>query len=432
MFYQSSKTAKAAIIGTIMPWTGPLGDIPKGWIICDGSILDADLYPLLVQAIGDTYNAGVSNLGGSFPDYTGQFVLPDLNGRHLMDIEDEYFDTVENGGTGKPVDTDVDARTLISPYIGDNVDNGVPTLFAGGSSLKTDVEFTLNERTGYSGRISGNTIIDGQGSQIVYVGGRKLGTSHVRAHSHTGAYETIRGAGTNEFFPGKGVIPYTNVETRWTYVSTDNTDFDAEIINGTPFVEDTGLGFRYQYELLTDAWNAGTPGLENRSGFGNGLPGRTVASVRAERPPTNIRPKNVTWTPIQNIANYNQAQLDSQDTVEFGLFGSNLDVPTGYRNYYLDYPAETGDPENPGTGYFGTLISNPGSDWADDAIQAHIHDVIEIEYDQGTLKPQASIASTAEVPATTVLDNASNIGALEIEMNTSQPSLTCQYIIRAY
>lgn len=420
MFYQSSKTAKAAIIGTIMPWTGPLGDIPKGWIICDGSILDADLYPLLVQAIGDTYNAGVSNLGGSFPDYTGQFVLPDLNGRHLMDIEDEYFDLQANGGTGKPVDTDVDARTLISPYIGDNVDNGVPTLFAGGSSLKTDVEFTLNERTGYSGRINGNTIIDGQGSQIVYVGGRKLGTSHVRAHSHTGAYETIRGAGTNERKPGLGVIPYENVTTRWTFVSTDNTGPDAEIINGTPFVEDTGLGFKYQYELVTDDWSAG---LENKNGFGNGLPGRTLASVRSERPPTNIRPQYTTWTPIQNIANYNQAQLESQDTVQFGLFGNSLDVPTGFRNFYPDYP---------GDGNYGTLISNPGSDWTDEAIQAHVHDVIEITYDQGTLKPQASIASTAEVPAATVLDNASNIGALEIEMNTSQPSLTCQYIIRAY
>ena len=412
MFYQSSKTAKAAIIGTIMPWTGPLGDIPKGWIICDGSILDADLYPLLVQAIGDTYNAGVSNLGGSFPDYTGQFVLPDLNGRHLMDIEDEYFDLQANGGTGKPVDTDVDARTLISPYIGDNVDNGVPTLFAGGSSLKTDVEFTLNERTGYSGRINGNTIIDGQGSQIVYVGGRKLGTSHVRAHSHTGAYETIRGAGTNELKPGLGVIPYENVTTRWTFFSTDNvTDvFGAE---------DTGLALRYYYELVTDDW----PSLENKNGFGNGLPGRTLASVRSERPPTNIRPKYTTWTPIQHIANYNQPQLDSQDTVQFGLFGNNLDVPTGFRNFYPDYP---------GDGNYGTLISNPGSDWADEAIEAHVHDVIEITYDQGTLKPQASIASTAEVPATTVLDNASNIGALEIEMNTSQPSLTCQYIIRAY
>jgi hypothetical protein len=29
-FYQSLKTAKAAAMGTIMPWTGGLSDIPEG------------------------------------------------------------------------------------------------------------------------------------------------------------------------------------------------------------------------------------------------------------------------------------------------------------------------------------------------------------------------------------------------------------------
>ena len=35
MFYQESKTAKAAAIGTIMPWGGGITTIPKGWIVCD-------------------------------------------------------------------------------------------------------------------------------------------------------------------------------------------------------------------------------------------------------------------------------------------------------------------------------------------------------------------------------------------------------------
>jgi len=68
MFYQEVKTARAAAIGTIMPWTGALSLIPKGWIFCNGQTVTASEYPLLVQAIGDTYNAGVSDLGGSFPN----------------------------------------------------------------------------------------------------------------------------------------------------------------------------------------------------------------------------------------------------------------------------------------------------------------------------------------------------------------------------
>ena len=66
MFYQESKTARSAVVGTIMPWTGGLTNIPPGWILCDGGVVDAADYPLLTQAIGNTYDA----LGGSI---TGTF-----------------------------------------------------------------------------------------------------------------------------------------------------------------------------------------------------------------------------------------------------------------------------------------------------------------------------------------------------------------------
>ena len=55
-FYQELKTAKAAAIGTIMPFTGNISDIPDGWIPCDGSTVGASDFPLLARAIGDTYN----------------------------------------------------------------------------------------------------------------------------------------------------------------------------------------------------------------------------------------------------------------------------------------------------------------------------------------------------------------------------------------
>lgn len=410
MFYQGSKTAKAAIIGTIMPWTGPLSNIPDGWIICDGSAKSARDYPLLVQAIGDTYNSGTSNLGGSFPNYLGEFLVPDLTGRSLMDIEEEYFADVAAGGTGKTIDTDADARSIISPYIGDNVDNGIPTVFAGSNSLKTDVVFTLNDRIGYSGVITGNTIIDGEGEKTIYIGGRKLGTGHVRSHAHSGSYETI--SNTNEEKPGRGVIPYENVTTEWEFFSTDNvTDvFGAD---------DTGLALRYYYRLISDEWSD----YEGVSGYGTGLPGRTLARIRSERPPTNIRPKYVMWTPIQNLANFISPRLESQMVVNAGAYGSQLQVPLGYRNYYPDVPLE---------GNFGTLVSNPADNWDSEQLLAHTHDAFQVVYDQASLKPQASMVADANIPSTTVLDNATNVGALEIQMNTSQPTLTCVYIIRAY
>ena len=78
MFYQESKTAKAAAIGTIMPWGGGITSIPKGWIVCDGRLKDAFEFPLLASELGTTYGG---NMTGGFPNYVGQFQLPDISNK---------------------------------------------------------------------------------------------------------------------------------------------------------------------------------------------------------------------------------------------------------------------------------------------------------------------------------------------------------------
>jgi hypothetical protein len=405
MFYQGSKTAKAAVIGTIMPWTGPLGAIPDGWVICDGSTKNARDYPLLVQAIGDTYNAGVSNLGGSFPNYSGEFVLPDLNNRMLLDIEEDYFGSVNTGGTGKSIDTDVDARSIISPFIGDNVDNGIPVVY---NNVYTDVIFTLNDRTGYSGRIKGNTIIPGEFEKTIYLGGRKLGTSHIRSHSHSGSYETL--ANSDPTRPGEGVVPYENATTTFK-IGAQDTFGDSN-----PLV-DNGNKIYFTYNLSPANWGA----VENVSGFGSGIPGRTVARVRTEIPPVNLTPQRVMFTPIKD--NLDSPTLDSGTTIPYALGGNTLTVPVGLRNYY---------PDIPGVGNFGTLVSNRADNWDSEFLLAHNHDPIDVQFDTASLKPSSSLVGSASIPATTVLDNGTNVAAFQIDMNTTQPSLTCVYIIRAY
>lgn len=406
MFYQESKKAKAAVIGTIMPWTGALSNIPDGWIICDGSTLPAREYPLLVQAIGDTYNAGNSNLGGAFPNYTGEFVLPDLNNRVLMDIEEAYFAERVLGGTGDSKDTDADARSIISPFIGDNTDNGIPVVF---TDVYTDVVFTLNDRAGYAGRISGNTMIPGEGTRTVYIGGRKLGTSHMRSHSHSGSYETIANADPTR--PGEGVIPYDNVNTYWYMAAADTI--------GNIFGPDTGAQYWFRYRLDEGSWGD----VENRSGFGSGSPGRVLARCRSELPPVNLTPQRVLKTPIQNTLLSPGPQLDEGEIVEYSIGGNTLTVPAGFRNYYPDISA---------VGNFGTFVSNTADTWDDQDLQAHNHDPFDVEFDTNSLKPQSSITAAANIPATTVLDNATNIAALQIDMNTSQPAVVCIYLIRAY
>lgn len=410
MFYQGTKSMKAAVIGTIMPWSGALSEIPDGWIICDGSSVQARDFPLLTQAIGDTYNLDPdsSNLGGGFPNYEGDILLPNLNGgKVLMDIEEAYFASAEAGGTGKPVDTDPDARNIIAPYIGTNIDTGAPAVF---TDVFTDVVFTLNDRLDYSGSISGNTVIDGVGEKIMYIGGRKLGHTHIRQHSHSGVYETINANPSTK--PGKGVVPWDNIQIEWRVVQDPaNEQYTLEY-------EQT-----YNDEILRN--NSGDFSMYyGTSGLGGGQEGRTVAIVGSEQPPINLFPFGTEKTPIATKGQWYKQQLNSEETIDYALGGGSIQVPLGLRNYY---------PDATGVGNFGTLVSNSaGADWLSDTLLAHAHEPFEIIYDQGSLKPQSRLIAGVNIPITTNLDNATNVGALQIDMNTSQPSLTCVYIIRAY
>jgi hypothetical protein len=56
-----------------------------------------------------------------------------------------------------------------------------------------------------------------------------------------------------------------------------------------------------------------------------------------------------------------------------------------------------------------------------------------MEFVRGTLRPNTTLTVNVEAPnANLSLDNQSNQAALQINFNTSQPGLTCIYIIRAY
>lgn len=477
-FYQQTRTAKAATIATIMPWTGPLGAVPDGWIICDGQVLLAKDFPLLTQAIGDTYNSGISDLSGNFPSYTGSITIPNLSNRVLMDIEENYFGTVSSGGTGKSIDTDADARTLLSPLIGDNTDNGVSYLF---NDVFTDVVFRLNDRSGYTGKIAGNQIEPGEGTRTIYLGPRKLGRQHVKRHNHPGTYETM--ALDSKQFPGEGVIPYAPVTYTLYLQGTDN--IGANILGdlyyfgwandqgyrsdfGTPETGQTGVGpgdATYNvdgYPIHTanirpglimgpeGAWNTTTkqynadwaqttwPRVNDtnwyRNGYGAGTPGKVLAKVITEQPPVNIIPQAAHKIPITGSGSMLTTPtkiygkfLDNREQLPFGLGGATVPIPNGYKNSYDGVNASY---------VRDTFMSHPGYNFTanepTDTIGAHTHDEFDVVYNASGLKPKSSIIATANIPVTTVPDNTANKNVLQIDFNTTQPSLNCVYIIRAY
>lgn len=447
-FYQGIKTAKAAAIGTIMPWTGNISDIPAGWIICDGSSIPAGDFPLLARAMQDTYNSSTtSTFNGIFPNYTGNIVLPALINKPLCDIETSYFGPTSP--TGNAADLDVVAQTEVTPFIGDNTDNGINTTF---NDVRTDVIFTLNERTQtpsgqpyYTGRLRGNTITEGstEGSQVMYFGPRKLGRGHIRGHKHGGRnIPSIQTTPVSE--PGDGVIPWSNITFTFDFDVTDNRPGP----NGDVLEVEFNLNDQER----------------GKSGWGSGLTGRTMAGVEAENPPVNWTPRRCVWNPIgvevtepSNLRTFNDAGGGSTSvnalsggisgfgfgqgearTAKYGIGGAEVPIPVGLTDFYPDILANQGVS---GLAVYGTLNSNSGWDFTretatagtTDIIRSHTHDEFDVEFDVSGMRPNTSLDVVVTAPASNLnLDNTRNVGVLQINFNTSQPGVTCLYLIRAY
>ena len=569
-FYQEIKTAKAAAIGTVMPWTGGISDIPDGWIVCDGSQISAKDFPLLARAIGDTYNTAtgvneglidtfsfnipvepnrlpdtytyspqdgsgagstfaiivgdagtqaggapngeggtvsvvlltaginyqpgdnltvptgnaggggadiiitvdtvrqgsVSTFGGDFPNYTGEIVLPALLNKPLVDMETQYFGPASP--TGREFDLDTTAVAEITPYIGTNTDTGVPTSF---NDVATDVIFELNERTTtpidgggvayyYSGRLSGNTVIEGSGeaNKIMYFGPRKLGRGHIKGHDHPGRIDSIKKDPVTQ--PGKGVIPWSNIN--FSFSANYSEDGQIFITNDNEWDVQADMG---DYD-------------RGRSGFGGGREGRTIAGIFAENPPVNWTPKNVVWNPIKSeltqpithrtfnegvglvkgalsggISGFNKGQSESRN-IDYKVGGGVIDtIPFGDTNWYpelLEYASPDGteieqtrsvmaDPNE--FKVYDTFNSNPGWDFnrtqnsiaTRDQILSHTHDEFDINFDKAGMRPENSINVYVTAPTDNLnLDNARNVGVFQINFNTTQPGMTSVYVIRAY
>lgn len=60
-------------IGAVLPYAGILA--PLGYLFCDGSLVSRQEYPLLYQAIGNTYGSGTNPIYFRLPDMRGRFAL---------------------------------------------------------------------------------------------------------------------------------------------------------------------------------------------------------------------------------------------------------------------------------------------------------------------------------------------------------------------
>ena len=189
-YYDSIKTMKVAKIGTIMPWSGDGGsgalasNIPKGWIICDGKVLNAKDYPLLASVIGDTYGGDMVTGTPVFPyvDSSATFFTPALSNSVMMDLEEVHLTMAEYqygqaDAASKLVTEDSTPLKLVKDY-------GDTNTIKASWDATADIDFSLTLSGYLYFKISGIKLTNPEFGETVYTMPRKLGMNHTPPHNH--------------------------------------------------------------------------------------------------------------------------------------------------------------------------------------------------------------------------------------------------------
>lgn len=206
-YYDSIKSMKTAKVGTILPWGGDGGNgflasnIPKGWIVCDGSTKDAKDYPLLASILGDTYGGDMTKPAGggyTFPyvdpndgSNTATFRLPNLSNSLPLDLEPVHLDQSKYfQGQTDPKNVVIDANgtklgSLVSDY-GETVD--IKTSW----SANSDIDFTLNLSGNLYFKYTSFVLTAPDFLESIYTLNRKLGINHTPSHSHTDSIASVQ------------------------------------------------------------------------------------------------------------------------------------------------------------------------------------------------------------------------------------------------
>lgn len=81
-------------VGGVVPFAGDVTDLPRGWLICDGSEVDREYFAKLFQCIGTTYGVGDGNTTFNIPDLRARTVIG-VNNSGLINGVDGGF-TIRN------------------------------------------------------------------------------------------------------------------------------------------------------------------------------------------------------------------------------------------------------------------------------------------------------------------------------------------------
>lgn len=163
--YNNTKSMKGAAVGTIIPWSGAITEIPVGWLLCNGQFLENDAYPYLFEVIGATYGSGV-----------GVFRLPQIGGKTLADMRTSYL----------PAGT----SSAFTNLIGEDQSNNNSNNYVSNIDMRVDIDNSAASG-GYTGTLSDVNATNPAYFSSFKTTERKLSDMHMATHTHVGEYNSV-------------------------------------------------------------------------------------------------------------------------------------------------------------------------------------------------------------------------------------------------
>lgn len=378
--YNNVRCNEGCAIGTIVAFAGSVGDIPKGWLLCNGRTYSEDSYADLFEVIGNEYDYGAST--------PGVFKVPNLNGA-VMDINQNMANNLPSGNIPS------EYRNLI------NDTNDKPNVVVGTSSnFDLRVEIVPDPvNTKFSGTFTGQTLNDPSYSDSVTFVGRVLGDHHLASHNHSGSYKSIIQKGTNSragICNAYGNDPANSSPVR----NCDPKSYHAIEANGN------ARFFASSFVKLSSRGNSGW-GVNLQAGNTNNYATGQIDTFN---------------NPVRNFIPSTDDALESDQTRNTGVEKGTTST------------AAPNDPGSTGSGTFGypTTLNFPITNFVGSAI-AHFHDAIPFSINRGSMSAP-NVVNTNNITIgdiTPVNDTIKDIATIAFP-SLDTPSLSLIYIIRAY
>lgn len=176
-FYNKTKSIKGFPIGSILPWSGGSGDIPRGWVSCNNSLtLKVQDYPLLYKIIGNTYG-GTENVNFKLPRLNdGTSAAVDIFKGHFYYLQDK-------GDAHRPEKNNIIEDVFWNTVGGSNAGNTPSTTQTQWTST-VDIFGELRNMENLSAIYSKFDVLPGEYLEVLSPSGRKLSDVHLPSHTH--------------------------------------------------------------------------------------------------------------------------------------------------------------------------------------------------------------------------------------------------------